>query len=126
MELAELQALRRTMHAFIRADSLMISFTRIPKQDSGNGGWVDGTPEATDPQEFRLVPFKRRLTEQEKNTQDGDIPYLPYVLVGHWDADVQRDDTFTFQDRDCIVVGVEPKSSDTDSNDRIVVEFEMR
>jgi len=130
MEQSELKALRRVMHKFIDADSVMISFTRIPKTDSGNGGWIDGTPTSTTSQEFRLVPFKRRLTEQEKNTQDGDIPILPYVLVGNWDCDVLRDDTFTFviegDDRDCIVVGVEPKSADRNSNDRVVVEFEMR
>jgi hypothetical protein len=126
METRELRALRKIMGAFILADAKDIILIRIPKIPSGNGGFIDGTPEYLSAQKFRLVPFKRRLGQQEVNTQDGDIPFLKYVLVGFWDCDVERDDTFTFQDRNCLVVGVEPKSSDGTDNDRVVVEFDLR
>ncbi len=126
MEVQELKALRRNLREFIRADPVQIVLTRTPKTATTNGSYVDGTPTDLPAQTFRLVPFKRRLTDQEANTQDGDIPLIPYVLVGHWDADVERDDAFTYQGRNCVVVGIEPKSGDTTSNDRLVVEFEMR
>lgn len=116
---------RRTVDAFIQADEFDIVLTRPVKVDMGNGGWREAPGIVLPAQKFRLVPFKRRLTHQESNTQDGPIPVLPYVLVSRPDADVERDDEFVFQDRDCKVIGVEPSTGGT-TDDRIVVEFEMR
>lgn len=121
----ELLMMRRSLNAFVEADAVTITLSRPQKIDMGNGGWREGDPIVMPPQQFRLVPFKRRLTEQESNTQDGDIPSLPYVLVGEIGVDVRRDDEFDFRGRQCKVVGVEP-STGTIADDRMVVEFEMR
>lgn len=122
MDQVEQLMMRRSVGAFIGADEVSITISRPQKVDAGNGGWVEGSPTVLPAQLFRLVPFKRRLTHQEANTQDGPIPVLPYVLVGRPDVNVQRDDEFTFNGRQCKVVGVEPKSG----QDAMVVEFEMR
>jgi 1-acyl-sn-glycerol-3-phosphate acyltransferase len=121
----ELLMLRRSLSAFMRSDSVTIVLTRPQRVDVGNGGWREDDPIVLNPQQFRLVPFKRRLTHLESDTQDGAIPILPYVLIGAHDADVLRDDEFDFRGKQCKVVGVEP-STGTSTDDRVVVEFEMR
>lgn len=116
--------MRRSIASFISADDVEITLQRPQQIDMGNGGWREGEALTLPPQRFRLVPFKRRLTHQEANTQDGAIPVLPYVLVGPPDADILRDDEFILRGRDCKVIGVEP-STGTVEDDRVVVEFEM-
>jgi len=127
MDTIELKVMRRQLDAFIQADPRTIVFTRQTKVDSGAGGWVQGPEVHTNPQQFRLVPFKRRLTQQEQNTQDGDVPLIPYVLVGYWNSDVERDDLFTLSGIYYEVIGVEPKiASDRSQADRVVCELEVR
>jgi len=123
---AELKVMRKIVGAFIAADETEIILTRLTKIVTSNGSWVEGLAYDLDPQRFRIVPFKRRLVHQEADTQDGAIPLEPYVLVGRPDVDVQRDDEFTFADRQCKVVGVEAMTADGELTDRIVVEFEAR
>lgn len=117
---------RRQVEAFIAADSVSISLIRKPMVDSGNGSWIEGAPVTLPPQVFRLVPFKRRLTKQEANTQDGSIPTLDYVLIAPVTADVQRGDEFTYQGLNCVIVGVDSNLTDLARSDRLVAEFEMR
>lgn len=122
MDRTELMMANRSVGAFISAKEVEISLSRPSKVDVGNGGWRPGPSTVLPPQLFRLVPFKRRLTHQESNTQDGPIPVLPYVLVGRPGVDVRRDDEFVYNGRDCKVIGVEP----AETSDHTVVEFEMR
>ncbi len=120
----ELKVMRRTVGAFIRAEEIDIIFTRPTKVQGTSGGWTEGAPQVLDAQKFRVVPFKRRLVHQESDTQDGAIPLVPYVLVGRPGVDVQRDDEFTWNGKDCKVVGVEAMT--LDDSDRVSVEFEAR
>lgn len=122
----ELKVMRRIVGSFIAADEIDIVLTRPVKVQGTSGGWTEGTPTVLDAQKFRVVPFKRRLVHQEANTQDGAIPLVPYVLVGRPDVDVQRDDEFTWNGKDCKVVGVETMTATATETDRIVVEFEAR
>lgn len=126
MNTLELKMRQRVMQGFISADSISITLTRKTKIASGNGSWTEGSPVTLPPQKFRLVPFKRRLSKELANTQDGSIPLLDYVLVAPTGADVQRDDEFTYQGFQCKIVGVEPISTDGNRSDRVVAQFEMR
>ncbi len=126
MKSAELKAMRRVVGAFIAADELEITLTRVSKPVTTNGSWIEGTNYNLEPQLFRVVPFKRRLVHQESNTQDGDIPMEPYVLVGRPNVDVQRDDEFTYAGRRCKIVGVEAMTAEAGVTDRIVAEFEAK
>lgn len=125
MDRTERLMARRSVGAFVEADSVSLVLTRPQRVDMGNGGWREGPGTTLPPQTFRLVPFKRRLTHQETNTQDGPIPILPYVLVALPGADVQRDDEFEHRGRQCKVIGVEPNTGG-EGDDHLVVEFEMR
>lgn len=122
----ELLAMRRQVLAFIEAQPIQLRLQRPTWTDSAAGGRIEGDPVQLAWQRFRLVPFKRRLTRQTVDTQDGDIPLTEYVLVGRHNADVQTDDYFEYSGRTYRVVGVEPKSMDDARTDRRVVELEVR
>lgn len=122
----ELLAMRRQVLAFINAQPLLLRLQRPTMTDTAAGGRIEGDPVQLPWQRFRLVPFKRRLTRQTVDTQNGDIPLTEYVLVGAHNADVQTDDFFEYQGRIWRVVGVEPKTLDNARSDRRVVELEVR
>lgn len=88
---------RRQIRALIQADKVELSFIRSDRVDDGAGSWRKGPPRELPPQECALIPFKRRMTEFLVNTELGNVPDLPYVLLGFHTLDVKRGDTFTFQ-----------------------------
>lgn len=125
MDRKALPILRRNVSAFIKADPVTIELQRVTRESTPAGGWVEGDAEPVPPQEFRLVPFKRRLTQQTVNTQDGPIPHLDYVLVGRHDVDVERGDFFDLNDDRWRVVGVEPNTDRRSRTDRVTAHIEV-
>jgi len=93
-------ASRRQIEALIRADPTEVQFQRRTKVDTPSGGWkwID-PPVVLQPQTVAMVPFKRRMTEFMVDTQFGEVPDLPYVIVGKHDLDVKRGDVFTVGDQ---------------------------
>lgn len=89
-------ASRRQVDALIKADPIMVSFERRQKIDAGTGGWTWGPPQALAPQQVSLIPFKRRMSEYLVNTELGEVPDLPYELLGRYNLDIQEEDTFTY------------------------------
>jgi len=87
---------RRQIEALILADPIDIVLIRREKIPAPGGGWRWGPSTPLDPQQVTLIPFKRRMTEFLVNTEMGEVPDLPYVLVGRWNLDIERDDTFTY------------------------------
>lgn len=88
---------RRQIDALINADPVDVVFHRRTRVSTPGGGWKYGEEvEVNDgePQEATLIPFKRRMTEFLVNTEIGEVPDLPYVLLGRHDLDVQPDDWF--------------------------------
>lgn len=96
----ELVAARRQIDAMIKADPVAVVFRRKTKVETADGGWKwsDLLP-LPDPQEIRLIPFKRRMTEFLKNTELGDVSDLPYVILGRHNLDVAKEDIFTINDQ---------------------------
>ncbi len=124
MDKRALPLLRRNIDVFIKADPALIELKRSTKVETPAGGWTE-TFSILPPQEFRLVPFKRRLTAQEVNTQDGPIPRLSYTLVGRYNVDVEKGDIFDLNDDRWRVVGVEPNTDRRERTDRVVAELEV-
>ncbi len=62
-------------------------------------------------QSLRRIPFKRRLTDITRNTPDGDIHSLQYVLFGAHDANVQKGDFFEYEGKRYEVDSLEPNTS---------------
>lgn len=103
---------RRQTEAYLKAEPQMIALSRpTPKVKTAAGGKVDGVADTLDPQMFRVVPFKRRVTESESNIVEGTVTVSTYVLVGRWDADVKKDDEFVLPDGRYKVESVEPGKS---------------
>jgi hypothetical protein len=86
---------RRQIDAMIKCDEAEVVFRRRTKVPTTNGGFTLGSEVSLPPQKIRLIPFKRRMTEFIKNTELGNLPDLPYVLLGRHDLDCKRDDWFT-------------------------------
>jgi len=120
LDIKGLNVLRRNAEAFIRADPIMVTLERTTKVESGAGGFVKSGPTALPPQRFRLVPWKRRLTDFTARTANGAIPVTQYALVGNVRVDINRDDRFTYQGDVYIVDSLEPKTADRSRSDRVV------
>ena len=92
----ELIMARRQINALIKADPIQVVFRRKTKIETPDGGWRWGPAVPLPDQEVCLIPFKRRMTEFLKNTELGDVPDLPYVLLGRYNLDIEPDDLFTY------------------------------
>lgn len=86
---------RRQTAAYLAAEPQRIALERpTPAVKTPSGGKAKVPPTKLPDQTFRLVPFKRRVTHTQSNITEGTVTVTSYVLVGRWDADVQRDDEF--------------------------------
>jgi hypothetical protein len=94
---------RRQIEALILSDPIYVTLYRQVRRKTSDGAWSlsASTPVEVDgqvkPQQVTLIPFKRRMSEFLVNTELGDVPDLPYVLLGRHNLNIQRHDTFTWQ-----------------------------
>lgn len=116
-------ALRKVMAEFIRADGRQIVLRRPTLSQTGTGGYIKGNYQALAPQLFRLVPYRRRLTDLTTPKADGEIPTLPYVLIGSYNTNIQRMDEFTLDNVFYRVQGLEPHTNDRVHTDRVVAQL---
>jgi hypothetical protein len=126
MDQRAMPVLRRLLKEFVKADPREVIVSRPTKIESDNGSWTEGDPEVLDPQIFRLVPMKRRLSGLEVDTQDGHLQVEDWVLVGAVDTDIMQDDEFDLNGDHFKVVRVEPKVNDRAKADRVVVQVTMQ
>lgn len=119
-------ALRRVMAEFIRVDGREIRLQRPTLEKTPTGGFRKAAWEVLPPQTFRLVPYKRRLTDMVKQVADGEIPILYYVLVGLWNANIERMDEFELDGAYYRVMGLEPHTAVERFTDRKVAQLVVR
>lgn len=115
--------LRKIMAEFIAADSRSIQLRRPTLEKTPTGGFKKGNWSTLAAQDFRLVPYKRRLTDLVSLKADGEIPHLMYVLVGKWDCDVQRMDEFVLDGAYYRVQAKEPHTAVQQYTDRKVAQL---
>lgn len=115
--------LRKVMAEFIRADGRTISLMRPTFTKTPTGGYIKGTFTPVAPQQFRLVMYRRRLTDLTTPKADGEVPTLPYVLVGAFSSDIERMDEFTLDGVYYRVQGLEPHTNDRVHTDRVVAQL---
>lgn len=89
---AELKAQRRVSRAFIDADARMVVLLRSARTSDGAGGFVLGDPVAQGAQSLRLLPQEDGATA--RTTAEGETATPEYMLMGPWDANMQRFDEF--------------------------------
>jgi len=107
----ETRVQRRLLRKFVDAEPADIVLFRPTMTGTVAGGLVKGTPTPLAAQHFRLVPFKKRLTQITRDTPDGNIINLAYVLIGEWDADVKPGDYFEWENGVYDVLSIEPNRS---------------
>jgi hypothetical protein len=115
--------LRKVMAEFIRADGRQITIRRPTFSETETGGYAKGNFVSLPPQIFRLVMYRRRLTDLTTPKADGEVPTLPYVLVGYYNSDIQRMDEFTLDNVYYRVQGIEPHTNDREHTDRVVAQL---
>jgi len=100
---------RRQIAALIRSDPVEIILHRREKITQPGGGWAWGPETPLEPQTVALVPFKRRMTEFLVATEIGEVPDLPYTVLGYHDLDIEPKDWFLWQGDKFEVITVDIK-----------------
>lgn len=115
--------LRKVMAEFIRADAKSIILQRPTLEKTPLGGYRKVAWEIRPEQFFRLVPYKRRLTDLIRVMANGDLPVIQYVLVCPYNADVKRLDEFELDGSYYQVEGLEPHTAVEQFTDRKVAQL---
>ena len=99
MPLSEDRILERSVNSLIneKGRKLQIVLHRPTKTRNERGGLDRGDDEILDPQPFRLIPFKRRLTLEYRDNPTERTTLIDYILTGPIGSDVQADDWFEYQ-----------------------------
>lgn len=127
LDLKGLPVFRKNLDAFIRADPIKVALSRQTKVESDAGGFIKGPAQTLELQEFRLVPFKRRLYDYTMNSSSGRIPMEQFALVGRFNVDIERDDEFTIGKNRYRVKSIEPQTNeDRTKTDRVVAMLEVQ
>lgn len=90
----ELVYRRRNVRAFIQADVEKVAFVRTALQDVGAGGKRQTKLPPLPPQDIRIIPANRRYGLTLTNSEAGEIEKYPYIALGYYNIDVQKEDTF--------------------------------
>lgn len=91
---AELRAQRRLTAMFIEADPLELQLMRSTRTPNGSGGYKVSAPAPVGGlQRMRLIPLQDGAPE--RTNADGKEVVPQYMLMGSFDADLQRWDSFT-------------------------------
>lgn len=99
---------RNLLKEFIASEPSQVVFNRPVIIETDAGGKKQGPPTILPAQTVRLVPFVRRLSKMTRDTPDGNIINLQYVVVGRHDLDVKMADFFVHEDGIYDVVSIEP------------------
>jgi hypothetical protein len=101
---------RRQIARMIEDDPITVVLYRRVRETVPGGGWRFKGSGVGDPlraQRMRLIPFKRRITQQLVSTELGELTDLPYILLGYHDADIQRGDYFRYNGDEFEVRGID-------------------
>jgi hypothetical protein len=93
----ELRVQRNLTLWFLKADGRNIVLQRRTRTPDGAGGTLVGEPVSLVPQCFRLLPQEDGATA--RTTAEGEIATPEYMLMGRWDANMQRFDEFVADGR---------------------------
>lgn len=105
----ELVMARRQVQAIINSDPEWVVFNRTTLVKQPDNSYKEGPSTPIAAQKVCFIPFKRRLTESIINSEFGEIPGQPYVLVGNYQLDVKRNDEFTWQGDKYVVQALDIK-----------------
>lgn len=109
----ELRVKRQLLKEYLKRDHVMISLKR-PELVSTPAGGVkrSGSWATVDPQQMRLVPILRRMSQFSRNTPDGKVIEYQYALVALYNADVKPQDEFALDGKHYKVEEIDPHAED--------------
>lgn len=108
--MTEVQYLREGTAEFIAADVKNITLSRRTETPNGAGGYEELYTPLVFPQALRLIPQHGNMSPL-RETLDGESVQPDYILLGEYDANIARWDTFTDQGRRYIVLFVHEKKA---------------
>lgn len=108
--MTEEEYLREGTTAFIDADSKQITLSRRVATANGSGGYTEAYTPLVFPQKLRLIPQHGNMSPL-RETLDGEAAQPDYVLLGEFDANIARWDTFVDNGRRYIVLFVHEKKA---------------
>lgn len=107
----EVRIQRRLILAHIKAKPVELILFRPVIEKTPAGGLKKGAGTPQPKILGRLIPFKNKLTAFTRDTPDGNIINLAYVLVSSWDADIKPGDYFQHEMAWYDVLSIEPDRS---------------
>lgn len=108
----ELKVKRRLLQKYLEDEHEMIVLKRQTIVDTPARGKKRGPVVDLPEQMFRLYPQVRRMSEETRDTPDGDIANVHWIMIGLWDADVKKADRFVWNGGKYDVKSVNPKRED--------------
>lgn len=96
---------RMLTETFIADNPIDILLQRTSLTADGSGGFHQTKSPLASPQTFRKVT-QATSTGVQRQTLDGTLVAPDYVLIGSYDADIQRGDQFYIEDQQYLVVFV--------------------
>jgi len=105
--MSELTAMRAQTVGFIAADLesvVLVPHTRTP---NGSGGYKTASGLPRSPQNMRLIPIS--TTAFERSTLDGEAVVPQFILLGEWDCEMTRGDTFVVDGKRYEIVHIQEK-----------------
>lgn len=94
----ELAVLRVNTRAFILADPRSVVLQRSLPVDTGTGGTRPSAPVPQPAQTMRLIPTDASVGSTERRLPDGSVVTPTWVLLGEYNANMLRGDTFDLPD----------------------------
>lgn len=108
--MTEEEILRAQTATFIAADPKQITLNRRTATPNGSGGYTEAYASLPSAQTLRLIPQHGSMSPL-RETLDGEAAQPDYVLLGAWNADIARWDTFEDNGRRYIVLFVHEKAT---------------
>lgn len=101
--------LRYTTQSYIAENPTSIVLNRKVRVAKPGGGH-DMVPHTIAPQVFRIVNQTATAGQETSPNDGGEVDKYTYILVGLWDADIVKNDTWTEGDIQYRVEGLEPNN----------------
>lgn len=103
--MSEINTLRRQTNQYIAFNPTTVVLTREVRTEDGAGGYTTAGSTPLSPQVVRIIQ-QRESNATERRNRDGEVVRPSLVLLAAWDADVEVDDTFTWNGMRAEVVWV--------------------
>lgn len=93
----ELTFLRASTKAFVDTDPVELEITRTYRDDDGAGGWVERDEVLPETRRVKIQPKSTTGNAPTRTAPNGQVLNITHELVGEWDVDIRRGDTFTWK-----------------------------